>query len=87
MHCLEVCWVSGFDQSFGIYECQNLICRNCRGQPSDYLEEEGQLLLFSFILKQLQSEVSQHVGDTSRGTVFVTVVDEAAAVRGLSACW
>ena len=66
LHGLEVCWVSGFDQSFGISECQKLICSNCRGQPSDYLEEGGQFLLFSFILKRLQSEASQHVGDTLR---------------------
>ncbi len=46
----------------------------CGGQPSDYLEEEGKLLLLSSILKRLQSEVSQHVGDTSRGAVFVILV-------------
>ena len=69
---VKVLGVSRFDQSFGIYKCQKLICRNCRGQPSDCLEEEGKSLLFSSILKRLQSEVSQHVGDTSRGVVFVT---------------
>ena len=44
----------------------------------DCLEEEGLSLLFSSILKRLQSEVSQHVGDTSRGAVFVILVDEAS---------
>ena len=69
---VKVLGVSRFDQSFGIYKCQKLICRNCRGQPSDCFEEEGKSLLFSSILKRRQSEVSQHVGDTSRGVVFVT---------------
>ena len=68
----------GFDQSFGIYGCQKLICRDCGGQPSDYLEEEAESLLFASVLKGLQSEVSQHVGDTSRGAVFVILVDEAS---------
>ena len=68
--CLNVCWVPRVDQSCGIYSCQKLICRECGGQPSDYLEGEGNSLLFSSILKQLQSKVSQHVGDTSRGAVF-----------------
>ena len=35
-------------------------------------------LLFSSNLKRLQSKVSQHVGDTSRGAVFVILVDEAS---------
>ena len=78
--CLKVCWVPRFDQSFGIYRCQKLICRDCRGQPSDYLEEESESLLFSSILKRLQSEVSQHVGDTSRGAVFVILVDEVSCM-------
>ena len=80
---VKVVWVPNprFDQSFGIYRCQNLIWMDSGGQPSDCLEEEGQSLLFSSILKRLQSEVSQHVGDTSRGAVFV--VDEATAVQGL----
>ena len=42
------------------------------------LEEEGKSLLFAPILKRLQSEVSQHVGDTSSGAVFVIWVDEAS---------
>ena len=29
-----------------------------------------------WLMKQLQSKASQHVGDTSRGAVFVIVVDE-----------
>ena len=44
------------------------------GQPSDYLAEEGKSLLFPSIMKRLQSEVSQHVGDTSMGAVFVILV-------------
>ena len=43
-----------------------------------YLEEEGESSLFSSILKRLQSEISQHVGDTSRGAVFVILVDEVS---------
>ena len=35
-------------------------------------------MLFSSILKRLQSEVSKHVGDTSRGAVFEVLVDEAS---------
>ena len=35
-------------------------------------------MLFPSILKRLQSEVSQHVGDTSSGAVFVIWVDEAS---------
>ena len=46
-------------------------------QGSDlYLEEEGESLLFSPILKGLQSKSSQHVGDTSRDAFFVILVDE-----------
>ena len=47
---------------------------HCGGQPSDYLDEEGQLLMFPSIFKRLRSEVSQHVGDTSREEVFVILV-------------
>ena len=75
---LKVLWVPRFDQSFEIYGCQKLVWSDCGGQPSDYLEEEGELLLFSSILKGLQSKISQHVGDTSRGAVFVILVDEAS---------
>ena len=72
--------VPRFDQSFGIYGCQKLIWRDCGGQPSDYLEEEGESLLFSSFQKGLQSEISQHVGDTSRGAVFVILVDEVSCM-------
>ena len=75
---IKVLWVPRFDQSFGIYGCQKLIWGDCRGQPSDYLEEEGESSLFSSILKRLHSEISQHVGDTSRGAVFVILVDEVS---------
>ena len=40
--------------------------------------QHSKSLLFSSILKRLQSEVSQHVGDTSRGAVFVILVDEVS---------
>ena len=73
---IKVLWVPRFDQSFGIYGCQKLIWRDCGGQPSDCLEEEDESLLFSSVLKGLQSEISQHVGNTSRGVVFVILVDE-----------
>ena len=43
-----------------------------------HLKEEGQSLLFSSVLKRLQSGVSQHGGDTSRSAVFVILVDEAS---------
>ena len=43
-----------------------------------YLEEKGESLLFSSILKGLLSEISQYVGDISRGEVFVILVDEAS---------
>ena len=43
-----------------------------------YLEEKGESLLFSSILKRLLSEISQYVGDISRGAVFVILVDEAS---------
>ena len=38
---VKVLGVSRFDQSFGIYRCQKLICRNCGGRPSVCLEEQG----------------------------------------------
>ena len=76
--CLKVRWIPRFDQSFGIYRCQKLMCSVRWGQPSDYLEEEGQSLPFSSILKRLQSGVSQHGGDTSRSAVFVILVDGAS---------
>ena len=38
--CLKVRWVPRVDQSFGIYTCQKFVCRDCVGQPSDYLEKE-----------------------------------------------
>ena len=57
---------------------QKLIWRDCGVQPSDCLEEEGESLLFSSILKRLQSKISQHVGDTSRGVVFAVLVDEVS---------
>ena len=69
-----------FDQSFGIYRCQKLVRRDCGGQPSDCLKEKCKLLLFSSILKRLQSEVSQHVGDTSSDAVFVILVDETSCM-------
>ena len=43
----------------------------------DCLEEEGLSFLFPSILKRLQSEVPQHVGDTSREAAFVILVDKA----------
>ena len=50
------------------------------GRSALHLEEEGQSLLFSSILKRLQSEVSQHVGDTSREVVFVILVDQVSCI-------
>ena len=65
--CFKVHWVPRFDQSFGIYSTVSKT--HLQGLPTDYLSPKS--LLFSSILKRLQSEVSQHVGDTSRGVVFV----------------
>ena len=84
--CLELCWILGFDQSFGTYGCQKLICMDCRGQLSDCLEAEGKSLLFSSNPKRLQSEVSRHVGDTCRGAVFVILVDEASCTCLFCCC-
>ena len=90
-------WVPRFDQSFGIYLSNShldgqwgvslLTVLRRRISRCDCLEEEGLSLLFSSILKQLQYNISQRVGDTSSSAVFVLVVDEATAVRGISACW
>ena len=64
-----------------------------RESAFDYFEEEDKLLLFSSILKRLQSEVSQHGGDTYRGAVSVILVDEASYTSrdvsslSVSFCW
>ena len=74
LYLLSCSWVSGFGQSFGTYECQKLICRDCGGQSSDYFAEEGQSLMFPSILKRLQSDVFQLVGDTTRVAVIMTMI-------------
>ena len=67
-----------------------LLCRDCGGLT---VEEEGQSLLFSSIVKRLQSEASQYVGDTSRGVVFVILIDQASCISLhdfsllVSFCW
>ena len=80
--CLGVRWSSGLYQSFGTYGCQKLIYSNCTGLPSDYLEEEGQSLLFPSLSnsKGLQSKVSLHVGDTSRTAFSVILFDEVSCM-------
>ena len=63
-----------------------------RESAFDYFEEEGKLLLFSSILKRLQSEVSQH-GVTHTGVQSVILVDEASYTSrdvsslSVSFCW
>ena len=76
---VEVHWVSGFNQSFGTYQCQKLICRDCRCQPSESVCLEERVICCHFILFWSECRArSLHFGDASRGVVFVILVDEVS---------
>ena len=72
--CCRAAGFLGLISLLELLKCQKLICRDCGGQSSDYFAEEGQSLVFPSILKRLQSDVSQLVGDTTRGAVIMTMI-------------